>query len=94
MSRRVRRLQLWPRWLNARDLEPATIATATELECRAISVEWHAIDRDSLARARAADLQVAAWTVRRRATATRLGRLELVAICVEAAALDGEKEVA
>lgn len=85
---------LWPRWLNARDLEPATIAIATELECRAISVEWHAIDRDSLARARAADLQVAAWTVRRRATAARLGRLKLVAICVEAAALDGEKEVA
>jgi glycerophosphoryl diester phosphodiesterase len=80
---------LWPRWLNARDLEPATIATATELECQAISVEWHAIDRDSLARARAADLQVAAWTVRRRATAARLGRLGLVATCVEAAALDG-----
>ena len=47
---------MWPRWLNARDLEPATIAAATELGCRAISVEWHAIDRDSFARARAADL--------------------------------------
>ena len=80
---------LWPRWLNARDLEPATIATATELECRAISVEWHAIDKDSLARARAADLQVAAWTVRRRATAGRLARSGIIATCVEAAALDG-----
>jgi glycerophosphoryl diester phosphodiesterase len=80
---------LWPRWLNAWDLEPATIATATELECRAISVEWHAIDKDSLARARAADLGVAAWTVRRRATAGRLARSGIIATCVEAAALDG-----
>jgi glycerophosphoryl diester phosphodiesterase len=80
---------LWPRWLNARDLEPTTIATATELECRAISVEWHAIDAKSLARARAADLQVAAWTVRRRATAARLARLGVIATCLEAAALDG-----
>jgi len=80
---------LWPRWLNARDLEPATIAAATELECRAISVEWHAIDRESLARARAADLKVAAWTVRRRPTAARLERLGILAACVEAGALDG-----
>ena len=79
----------WPRWLNARDLEPETIAIATKLECQAISVEWHAIDADSLARARAAGLEVAAWTVRRRATADRLARLGLVATCVEGAALDG-----
>ena len=80
---------LWPRWLNARDMEPATIATAAELECRAISVEWHAVDRDGLIRARAADLRVAAWTVRRRATAARLERLGILAACVEAGALDG-----
>jgi glycerophosphoryl diester phosphodiesterase len=79
----------WPRWLNARDLEAETIAIATELECQAISVEWHAIDTASLARARAAGLAVAAWTVRRRATADRLARLGLVATCVEGAALDG-----
>jgi len=79
----------WPRWLNARDLEPETIAIATKLECQTISVEWHAIDADSLARARAAGLEVAAWTVRRRATADRLARLGLVATCVEGAALDG-----
>ena len=80
---------MWPRWLNARDLEPETVAVATELECRAISVEWHAIDRESLARARAADLKVAAWTVRRRPTAARLERLGIFAACVEAGALDG-----
>ena len=58
----------WPRWLNAVDASPATIATALELRCRGISVEWHALDRAALARLRAADLAVAAWTVRRRAT--------------------------
>ena len=79
----------WPRWLNARDLEPATIVVATELECRAISVEWHAIEPASLARARAAGLEVAAWTVRRRDTAARLARLGIIAISAEAAALDG-----
>ena len=84
---------LWPRWLNTHDLEPSTIALATDLDCRAISVEWHAIDRAGLDRARAADLQVAAWTVRRRATATRLARLGVMATCVEAAALDGDGEV-
>ncbi len=79
----------WPRWLNARDLEPETIKTAVELECQAISVEWHAVDAASMARARAADLGVAAWTVRRRASADRLARLGVIATCVEAAALDG-----
>ena len=79
----------WPRWLDARDLEPATIAVASELECRAISVEWHAIEAASLARARAAGLEVAAWTVRRRDTAARLARLGIIAISAEAAALDG-----
>jgi glycerophosphoryl diester phosphodiesterase len=83
---------LWPRWLNATNLSPETIAIATELECRAISVEWHAVDAGSLARARAAGLDVAAWTVRREATATRLARLGVFATCVEAGALDGSAE--
>ena len=84
---------LWPRWLNTHDLEPATIALASDLECRAISAEWHAIDRAGIERARAAGLEVAAWTVRRRATAARLARLGVMATCVEAAALDGDGEV-
>lgn len=79
----------WPRWLIARDLEPETIATATDLECRAISVEWHAIDPGSMARARAAGLGVAAWTVRRRPTAARVDRLGVVATIAEGAVLDG-----
>ena len=79
----------WPRWLNARDADPATIAAAVELGCRGVSVEWHALDAAAIARARAANLDVATWTVRRRPTYARLERLGVVAVCVEAAALDG-----
>lgn len=79
----------WPRWLNAYEMSPETIRRAAELECQAISVDFRAIDRASLAMARAAGLAVAAWTVRRRTTYGRLQRLGVIAACVEAAALDG-----
>jgi glycerophosphoryl diester phosphodiesterase len=79
----------WPRWLNTRDASPETIAAAIELGCRGISVEWRALDAAAFRRARDAGLDVAAWTVRRRPTFRRLARLGVVAICVEAAALDG-----
>lgn len=80
---------LWPRWLNAIDAGPATVAAAVDLGCRGISVAWRSLDPPALARARAADLEVAAWTVRRRPTYARLERIGVRAICVEAAALDG-----
>jgi glycerophosphoryl diester phosphodiesterase len=79
----------WPRWLNAMDLGPATVAAASRLGCRGVSVEWPSIDAAAMTRARSAGLEVAAWTVRRRATAARLERLGVVALCVEGAALDG-----
>jgi glycerophosphoryl diester phosphodiesterase len=79
----------WPRWLNAHDALPETIELAGQLECRGISVEWHALDRAAMTRARAAELEVAAWTVRRRPTVARLERMGVAAICVEGAALDG-----
>jgi glycerophosphoryl diester phosphodiesterase len=79
----------WPRWLNSHDGSAATIELARRLGCRGISVEWHALDPAAMARAREADLEVAAWTVRRRPTVTRLERIGVAAICVEAAALDG-----
>ena len=79
----------WPRWLNAVDLSADTVALAERIECRGISAQWRAIDARSVARAHDAGLDVAAWTVRRRPTYARLERLGLVAICVEAAALDG-----
>lgn len=78
----------WPCWLNTEDLSPATVALAVDLGCRGVSVDWRAIEPAGMARATEAGLAVAAWTVRRRATATRLERLGVVAICVEGASLD------
>jgi glycerophosphoryl diester phosphodiesterase len=79
----------WPRWLNVDDLAPATLALAGELGCVGVSAHWPSIDRAGLDRASDAGLEVAAWTVRRRPTARRLERLGVIALCVEAAALDG-----
>jgi glycerophosphoryl diester phosphodiesterase len=79
----------WPRWLNVEDLEPGTLDLAVRLGCSGVSADWRAIDARSMRRARETELDVAAWTVRRRPTARRLERLGVVAICVEAAALDG-----
>ncbi len=79
----------WPRWLNSQALDTPTVALAVELGCRAVAVNWRSIDPRSMALARAAGLDVAAWTVRRRSTFERLARLGVVAVCVEAAALDG-----
>lgn len=77
----------WPRWLNADNLGAPTLERARRLGCRGISAEWHAIDAASLARARQAGLEVAAWTVTGRATFDRLVATGIVAICVEGAAL-------
>lgn len=79
----------WPRWLNTEELEPATVATAVGLGCSAISAEWRAITPAAARRVAEAGLGLAAWTVRRRSTWTRLERLGAIAMCVEAAALDG-----
>jgi glycerophosphoryl diester phosphodiesterase len=79
----------WPRWLNAVDLSADTIVLAAELGCVAISVDWRAITPATAPAVREAGLELAAWTVRRRATAARLDRLGVIAQCVEAAALEG-----
>jgi len=79
----------WPRWGNARDLSARVVGLAAELGCSAIAVEWRGIDRAGIERAWAAGLEVAAWTVRRRSSYARLARLGVIAICAEAAALDG-----
>ena len=47
------------------------------------------VHADAVALAAAAGLDVAAWTVRRRATFDRLAGLGIAAVCVEASALDG-----
>lgn len=79
----------WVRWLNAYDVSPGTIELATSLGCAAISAEWHSIDEAAIARAGAAGLEVAAWTVREADEFRRLEALGVSAICVEAGALDG-----
>jgi glycerophosphoryl diester phosphodiesterase len=79
----------WRRWLNGESFDAPFVALAADLGCAGVSVEWPTITPARMARARAAGLEVAAWTVRRRATAARLERLGVSALCVEAAALDG-----
>jgi glycerophosphoryl diester phosphodiesterase len=79
----------WRRWLNAMDLERGTLRQAGELACQAVSVDWHVIDEEGIARARSEGVEVAAWTVRARSNASKLERLGVIAMCVEAAALDG-----
>jgi glycerophosphoryl diester phosphodiesterase len=85
------RLPGWTRWLATIDWTPATLPLALELGCSGISVDWKLITPAGMAAARAADLDVAAWTVRRRPTFNRLARMGVVASCVEAAALDGDE---
>jgi len=79
----------WALWLNVTNADPATIELATSIGCRGMAIEWHALDAGSVARCGDANLEVAAWTVRRRPTFRRLERLGVTAVCVEAAALDG-----
>ena len=77
----------WRRWLNAEDLAPTTLSLAMGLGCSGVSVLWGGITTASFRRAADAGLDVAAWTVRRPATVERLGRLGVVACCVEGEAL-------
>jgi glycerophosphoryl diester phosphodiesterase len=79
----------WVRWLNIEDEADANLDRAVALGCGGVSVEWRLITPAYARRARDAGLTVAAWTVRRRATFDRLGRLGVIGVCVEAAALDG-----
>ncbi|TAJ99233.1 MAG: glycerophosphodiester phosphodiesterase [Chloroflexota bacterium] len=79
----------WRRWLNAMDLERGTLRLTGELACQAVSVDWHAIDDEGIARARSEGVEVAAWTVRARSNASKLERLGVIAVCVEGRALDG-----
>ena len=81
----------WGRWLNTEDLAPATLAEATRLGCRAVSVEVEAIDAASMAEAAAAGLELAAWTITDPAVTARLAALGVVGVCVEGAALDAPR---
>jgi glycerophosphoryl diester phosphodiesterase len=76
-------------WLNAEDLEPATLDVAVALGCRGISVEWRAINARTAAAVAHAGLDLAAFTFTNRRTLTRLEGLGVRAACVEGAALAG-----
>jgi glycerophosphoryl diester phosphodiesterase len=77
----------WRRWLNAEDLAPATLSLALGLGCSGVAAPWGGITTAAFRRASDAGLEVAAWTVRESATVERLGRLGVVACCVEGEAL-------
>jgi glycerophosphoryl diester phosphodiesterase len=79
----------WPRWLNTHHLASVTVDRAIELGCVGIGAEWHTIDVRAAAHILDAGLDLAAFTVRRRATFERLSNLGVSAMCVEASALDG-----
>jgi glycerophosphoryl diester phosphodiesterase len=80
----------WPRWLGVLASDPGGLAHAIVMGCDGISADWRMITPALVRTASEAGLEVAAWTVRRRATFRRLGRLGVRACCVEAAALDGD----
>ena len=79
----------WPRWLNAVFLDPSVLAMAQQLGCQAVAALWKGITPATARLVHDAGLDLVAWTVRRRATYARLERLAPLAICAEAAALDG-----
>jgi glycerophosphoryl diester phosphodiesterase len=86
----VRRLEpAWPCWLNTAWLGGRAIQAAMALGCVGIAAEWHRIDARSLGRARAAGLDVAAWTVRDPGVRDRLAAMGVDAACIEGAALPG-----
>jgi glycerophosphoryl diester phosphodiesterase/endonuclease/exonuclease/phosphatase family metal-dependent hydrolase len=83
------RLPGWKRWLTTWTLAPATIDFAIELGLQGLSVHWGAVTPATIGPARAAGLEVMAWTVRRRTTFDRLASQGVFACCVEGTALDG-----
>jgi glycerophosphoryl diester phosphodiesterase len=86
----VRRLRpSWPTWLNSETLDQSVIERAKTLGCTGISAEWPTLTPAMVRAVASAGLLLATWTVRRRPTYQRLERFGVVAICAEAAALDG-----
>jgi glycerophosphoryl diester phosphodiesterase len=79
----------WPRWLNSEPLDATVIERATALACVGIATWWESIDAETMELARAAGLEIAAYTVRDRTTFDRLANLGVSAVCVEDEALDG-----
>jgi glycerophosphoryl diester phosphodiesterase len=79
----------WPRWLNVRDLRPATLEIAAEFGCVGLACAWRGITERGIDRVAAAGLVLVAWTVSDPLTYRRLELAGVAAICAEADALDG-----
>ena len=85
----VRRLAPgWPVWLNVLALDQAAIADALRLGARGVSADEATIDAAGVEAARAAGLDVAAWTIRHVQRLAELAALGVAAVCVEDDALD------
>lgn len=82
----------WPTWLNAMTLDADSIERALALGCTGVSAGHDSITAETVAAARQAGLDVAAWTGRTRETLARLAALDVMAACVEEAALDHARE--
>jgi glycerophosphoryl diester phosphodiesterase len=78
----------WSCWLNVVELERHAIAAARACGAQGIAALWPTVTGGTVADARRANLDVAAWTIRRTPTRERVVRLGAVAI-VEGAALPG-----
>ena len=78
----------WRRWLNVRDLRPATIEIASGLGCVGVACAWRAINERGIDRVRTAGLVLAAWTVSNAVTSRRLERAGIEAVVAEGEALD------
>lgn len=77
----------WPRWLLTQAADDTAITTAWGLGCEALACEYRAITPRSARLVRSAGLEMVAWTVTRTASVQRLERLDVLAACVEGAAL-------
>ena len=78
----------WPAWLNAVTLDRFSIAAARTIGCRGIAAHWSSVNAGSVRAARDAGLEIAVWTVRRRATRARVERLGVDVVIVEGPALE------
>lgn len=87
-----RRAPELPTWLNSDRLDDDAVARALALGCRGVAAGQRSIGPVGVAAARAAGLEVAAWTVRSTSRLARLAELGVVAACVEDAALDHARE--
>jgi glycerophosphoryl diester phosphodiesterase len=73
----------WPCWLNTDRLRAGEVRIARALGCVGISVDWRAVDAAGIARAVAAGLEVAAWTVTDPRVSRRLAAGGVAAMCME-----------